>query len=253
MTASKLEMISAYSELAFYGCTQARNFFSEEQSEEFSDVTKDILKIVFGADFNFINTGLTLFPTDISLRRVEYILSQSHPAMLERYHSTFNVIEDQTRQFFGSGWTIAKERSRYRSVGSKEAMKWRFHCPESEERERHEIVLWVPVHRAPDGVSIDIIAGSNATLSFVDATQRRIYSSPPLVAALGRPYSPVLDPGDIMVCDQFTLYRTTVPHNSAGFTCELAFTWRPGKARIQRAVLRAKKMAKRPLAMLGAA
>lgn len=250
MTASKLEMISAHSELAFYGCGQARKFFSEDQLEEFCDVAQDILR-TFGADFNFTNPSLTPFRMDIPLRRVEHILWQSHPTLLERYFSTLNLIEDQTRRFFGGGWTIAKERSRFRSLGSSQAMKWRFHSPEPEETGRHDILLWIPMNKALGGVSIDIIAGSNAVLSHVDASQRQIYSSPPFVAALGRPYSPVLDPGDIIVCDQFTLYRATAPQNSAKFTCELALTWRPGKSRMQRAVRRAKKIAKNPLAMLG--
>jgi hypothetical protein len=249
MAASKLEMISAHSELAFYGCTQAREFFAKEDSEEFFELSQEILKITFGA--NFDEPSLAPFGMRIPLARVEHTLRQSHPILLARYIRALQKIEDQTRRFFGNGWMLAQGRSRFRSLDSNQAKKWCFHSPGPGEPKRHGIVLWIPLNKALGGVSIDIVGGSHTVISLADAKYRQIYSSPPFVAALGRPYSPVLDPGDIIACDQFTLYRASASQDSAGFACELAFTWRLGQSRMQRAVRQARKIANKPFAIVG--
>ncbi len=149
------------------------------------------------------------------LKKLPLYLAKSEPDLAARYEAIRALIEARARELFGSKWTMYPDRSYFRRQQPQTKSgktRWHIDADAAALNQRDCINVWMP---------LDVVGRELPTLEIVPKSHLTMRNVPQLpasspwrdeefVASVGAPVAPILNPGDALVFDQFTLHRTQV-------------------------------------------
>jgi ectoine hydroxylase-related dioxygenase (phytanoyl-CoA dioxygenase family) len=131
--------------------------------------------------------------------------------LLAKYHRLLQLVTDSARHFFGDEWQFYADRSYFRRhIGVAKKVPWHIDADGAAIGRQQCINVWLPLDPVGrDLPSLDVVPHSHATMRSIPMlTGEHRYREDAFVARIGSAYTPVLNPGDALVFDQFTLHRT---------------------------------------------
>jgi Phytanoyl-CoA dioxygenase (PhyH) len=210
--------------LARDGAAIVRTFLSHDEASELKATVEDLFSAL-AACTGFANADMAHHYQSrqaIWLRELPAFLDANNRALLPRYQAFITRVTDRTRALFGVGWQPYLSRSFIRRMNPELRLPWHLDADAAKLDHAHCCNVWLPLESV--GISrpsLDIILGSHRKLR-ASVKQK---DAPALLASLGEPWSPRLDPGDALVFDQFTYHRSQIIDGSDGIrtSCEFRF------------------------------
>jgi ectoine hydroxylase-related dioxygenase (phytanoyl-CoA dioxygenase family) len=210
--------------LARDGAAIVRTFLNHDEATELKVTVEDLFSAL-AACTCFANADMAHHYQSrqaIWLRELPAFLQANNRALLPRYQAFIDRVTDRTRALFGAGWQPYLSRSFIRRMNPQLRLPWHLDADAAKLDHPHCCNVWLPLER---------VGTSQPSLEIILRSHRKLRASvkqkdaPALVARLGKPWSPRLDPGDALVFDQFTYHRSQIIDGSDGIrtSCELRF------------------------------
>jgi ectoine hydroxylase-related dioxygenase (phytanoyl-CoA dioxygenase family) len=210
--------------LARDGAAVVRSFLDRDEASALKATVEDVFSAL-AACTGFANGDMAYHYQSrqaIWLRELPAFLEANNRALLPRYQACIDRVTDRTRALFGAGWQPYLSRSFIRRMTPQLRLPWHLDADAAKLDHPHCCNVWLPLERVGTSrPSLEIILGSHRKLR-ASVKQK---DAPALLASLGKPWTPRLDPGDVLVFDQFTYHRSQIIDGGDGIrtSCEFRF------------------------------
>ena len=231
MAAVSVQAACARGELGFYGLAVVPLLDSDEAAN-FEATARSALDIVTGQAkcSNNNQQNLLRFWNDIRLQQASNLLAGRNSSLLNRYNDFLDLISERTRTLVGNAWHLCPDRSYFlRIVGKGKGIAWRADADAAVEQQ-HSINIWLPLDAGgADVPSLDLVPGSHQALRTMPRLSPDNGQRDAFVRSIGGYFTPELFPGDAVVIDKFTLYRSRNSSSALDVrtACEFQFRYVP--------------------------
>jgi hypothetical protein len=149
----------------------------------------------------------------VCLKSLPAYLATARPDLAPAWSALVNRVHTEAMKTFGTQWRLLPDRSWLRRhVGIAAKVPWHV------DADAAAIVgfaeecfnIWLPLDEVGrDLPSLDVVPRSHKAMRKIPLlTGSERYRDDAFVSAIGRPYTPILRPGNALVFDQYTLHRT---------------------------------------------
>jgi ectoine hydroxylase-related dioxygenase (phytanoyl-CoA dioxygenase family) len=212
--------------LARDGAAVVRGFFDHAEASALKATVEELFS-TFAACTDFAQAEMAHhFRTRqaIWLGELPAFLKANNSALLPKYEALIACVTQRTRALFGASWQPYPSRSFIRRMNSELRLPWHLDADAASLDHSHCCNVWLP---------LDSVGTSRPSLEMILGSHRKLRASvkqkdaPALVASLGKPWSPRLEFGDVLVFDQFTYHRSQIVEGGDGTrtSCEFRFYW----------------------------
>jgi ectoine hydroxylase-related dioxygenase (phytanoyl-CoA dioxygenase family) len=216
------------------GFAVVRNFLDDEEASGLTRMVTEIYAEMNKASMNKASSFEGLDPDfEKNFRDWRGIWLEPLPKFLngnlaQRYLAFTERLQNHVRGTFGSYWKFYPHRSFFRRhEGVAKAVPWHIDADAAQLNREDCINIWMPLDSVGrDLPSLEVVPKSQIAMRAIPLlTDADRWRDDAFVAKLGRAEAPVLEPGDAMAFDQYTLHRTQ-PIGSEGTirtACEFRF------------------------------
>lgn len=160
----------------------------------------------------------------------DFLNKSGSNSLVDVYGRLVSTISQRTRHLFGYAWRFYPQRSFMRRQVGGATVPWHIDADAAGIGRSQSINVWLPLDTVGSRLpSLDVIPASHKKMRTLALMRDRVYRDDTFAASFGSTVTPILDPGDALVFDQFTLHRTQ--HSAASdFTrtsCEFRFIKMP--------------------------
>jgi hypothetical protein len=208
-------MTQPVEDLAADGATIVRGFLPPEDAADLRRTVTDIY--AFMASCETISHRLLAFHFNlwhgVWLRPLPGFLRKAQPDLAQRYEQSLGRIEARVKHLFGADWRFFPKRSYFRRhIGMVQKVPWHIDADAASiYRVAGEAInVWMPLDTVgTDLPSLDYVPHSHAVMRAVPMLAGNDkYRDDAFVSGVGAPATALLDVGDALIFDQFTLHRT---------------------------------------------
>ena len=145
------------------------------------------------------------------LKPLPEFLAGAHADLAERFTRLTSQVERCTKRIFGQEWRLYTERSYFRRhIGMTRRVPWHVDADAAALNRAQSFNVWMPLDAVGRELpSLDVVPRSHITMQALPLiTDEHRSRDDAFVASVGHAHTPMLDLGDAMALDQFTLHRT---------------------------------------------
>jgi Phytanoyl-CoA dioxygenase (PhyH) len=149
----------------------------------------------------------------VNLEQLPVYLRATRPDLAASFGRLVDKIRDETEVLFGPGWRFIPSRSWFRRhVGVARKVPWHIDADAAAVRGhgRRAFNVWLPLERVGgDLPSLDVIRGSHMAMRELPLLKPpNIYRDDDFASSKGDASTALLELGDALIFDQYTLHRT---------------------------------------------
>jgi hypothetical protein len=216
-----------------HGATVVPGFLGVEETSELQDTVYTIYSAL--ADYPLIPDpdieGNFRRWHGVALLTLPDFLAANHPKLALRYARMLEIVCKQANRTFGRKWHYFARRSFLRRhVGVGKKVPWHIDADAAYIGRDACFNVWLPLESVGRiSPSLEVIYDSHRkmrSIPLLDGSER--YREDDFVRNIGSPSTPMLEPGDVLAFDQFTLHRTQCigSENTIRTACEFRFVRR---------------------------